>query len=191
MILENYGAGLALSLISKDKPLKILDIGPGLGYWGFMLKVLLDHEPHLTGVELNPDTIARLKRLHLYDLIYEDDARRLGEWFEKKYDTAILSHFIEHIPKRDGIALLKSLSLICDQIIVLCPEGDTKTKSTIDIEGSAHVSAWTMRDFEKLSFRTRHIRYSIRAGRVVTYFEKIYFKLKGLKRGGVLVAWWG
>ena len=191
MSAHRHGADLALSKIPNCAPLKILEIGPGLGYWGFKLKSTQDYEPHITGVELDPEYIERLNRLGLYDRIWAEDATELGGWTCSTYDLGFLSHVIEHIEKLKAITLIKELQKMTNQIILIVPEGNSIAEGDDpDRLGGPHVSQWRQRDLSRLGFKSQLVKYSDRAGRVVGYFETAYFWLKGMDRGGDMVAWW-
>lgn len=188
---EHVGAEIVMNLINDEKALNVLDIGSGFGFWGYMLKAQMDHEPTVTGVEKNPQCYERLERLGLYDVLYLGDATTIPDrpyWKNRDYDLAILSHVVEHMEKEKANTLLLYLKRLCDQIIVICPEGDTLCDH--ETPEFAHISTWTTEDFKKLGMNVRQVAYSHIAGRVVSFFERFYFKLKGLPRGGVLVAWW-
>jgi hypothetical protein len=190
MMYEHAGAERVMGLIPTDRALSVLDIGPGFGFWGYTLKAHLDHEPSLTGVELNPGAYERLKRLGLYDTLYLGDARTIPErkfWENSRFDLALLSHVVEHMKKTEVVSLLLYLRGTCDQVIIICPE--RAHLSEHPEPGFSHVSRWRKKDFERLGMHTLKIDYSHRAGRVVSYFERFYFWLKA-GRGGVIIAWW-
>jgi phospholipid N-methyltransferase len=188
MMYNHIGVGIVMDLIEKEPPLSVLDIGPGFGFWGYMVKAYLDLEPYITGVEINPNCVSRLKRLNLYDRIWTGDASDLGEWSKDNYDLAVLSHVIEHLETDEAIQLIAHLKTITHKIIIICPEGDALVQH--EQPGYSHLSQWTASDFRELGFKARSVAFSHRAGRVVSLFERLYFKLKGLKRGGVVIAHW-
>lgn len=188
MMLEHHGLSVAFNTIPTDKPLKILDIGAGYGFWGFILKSMLKHEPTITAIEISSSHVDRLKRLNFYEKIIEGDATEIDFSKMDNYDVALLSHVVEHIEKEKAIHLLKSLMKTCEQIIILCPEGNAL--SEIGINGASHLSIWIERDLQRLGFTTQHIRFSHRAGRAAVLFEKVWFWLRRIKRGGVITAWW-
>ncbi len=190
MMCDRVSVGIVMNMINNEKPLNVLDIGAGYGFWGYILKAHLDHEPTVTGIEINPDNYARLERLNLYDHLIECDASIIPNywiWSTKSYDLAILSHVVEHMEKERALKLLSHLKHQCDQVIVICPEGDALCVG--GEFGSSHISKWTAEDFRGIGMSVRRLALSHRAGRVVSCFERFYFKLKGLTRGGVLIAW--
>ena len=188
MMYDHLGVGIVLDLIPTDIPLKVLDIGSGYGYWGYILKAYLEYEPTIWGIEVNPKCIRRLKRLGIYDFIIEGNANSHDLWAINNYNLAILSHFVEHIKKKEALDLISILKTKCDQIIIVCPEGDAICEN--DEIGFSHLSKWTKKDFEKIGMQSLQLALSHRAGRVVSQFERLYFKLKGLTRWGILIAWW-
>lgn len=115
--------------------------------------------------------------------IFEDDS----------FDLVLMSHVIEHIEKDVSFKVIEQLRRICrSRLIIMCPEGDTlvyKGRTGSKFEHDFHLSIWRAKDFEKLGFKVKQFRFSYRAGRVVSMFERIWFWLKRNDRGGVLVAW--
>lgn len=193
IINDLLGGKEVFDLIPKDRPLKILDIGTGFGMWGYFLKVLLDNDPEIYGVEINQDRIKRLDRIMgVYKKLYEGDIRneslRDCVLRNKLIDVVLMCHVIEHLSKEDSLKLLSELRHMSHKIIVLCPDGGIEYKA--DWIGGAHLSVWKKRDFEKIGMNVKRIPYSYRAGKVVSIFERIYFSLKGIKQNGVLVAWY-
>lgn len=188
MMYDHLGVGFVLDLIPTDIPLKVLDIGSGYGYWGYILKAYLEYEPIIWGVEINPDCIKRLKRLGIYDFIIEGNANSHDLWATNNYNLAILSHVIEHIEKKEALNLISILKTKCNQIIIVCPEGDNLHEN--NEPGFSHLSKWMKKDFEKIGMQSHQLAICNKAGRVVSQFERTYFKLKGLTRWGILIAWW-
>ena len=169
---------------------RILDVGSGYGFFGWALRAHRQGTPYIVGIEINPERLKRLKEIGMYDLLLNEDVR---EWTpDEPFDLIIVSHLIEHLSKEEGIRLIEKLMKFCQgSIIVTCPEGDTRAPlDEDDPPDDEHISVWVVEDLEKLGLRTRHMSFSHRGGRATCLFERFWFWLKGLNRGGVLIGWW-
>jgi 2-polyprenyl-3-methyl-5-hydroxy-6-metoxy-1,4-benzoquinol methylase len=89
------------SIIEEITPKTVLDIGPGAGAYGKLLKnnfpeVIVDAvevwEPYLTKFQLEL----------IYDCVHVGDAREHSNY---NYDLVILGDVLEHMSKEDAIAL--------------------------------------------------------------------------------------
>lgn len=172
---------------------RVLDVGCGYGFYGWALKAYgrtgeakgFTGSPYIVGVDVNELRSLHTKKHGLYDEVYVMDITK--QIPEGHYDIVILSHVLEHIQKNLAYTLLKNLEDVSGMIVIVTPYGDATDLLVLDKD--SHVSSWTEKDLDPLGYKTRHIRFSHRAGRVVSWFEAFYFKVKGLKHGGVLVAW--
>jgi len=185
-------------LIPKNlENVKVLDLGIGFGFYGWALKAHGYHgkiheakgfigTPYIVGVEVNPERANHTKKFGLYDEVHVVDVTK--EIPEGEYGVIIVSHLIEHLSKEDAFALLRKLEAMCTGVIVIaCPYGDTTTAKARSLD--SHISAWYEKDFNDLGYKTRHMRFSHRAGRAIALFEAFWYWLRGSRRGGVLVAW--
>ena len=169
---------------------RILDVGSGFGFWGWILRAHRQGNPHITGIEINEERLQRCSEVGMYDQLLKIDVR---DWLPlEEYDLIIVSHIIEHLSKSEGKILINKMKVACKgMLIVTCPEGDTRSPlSENDPPDDEHISVWKKDDFMKMGMITRHMRFSHRSGRIVCLFERLWFWLKGLKRGGVLIGWW-
>ena len=176
---------------------KVLDLGIGFGFYGWALKAHgyqgnpyeakgFVGTPYVVGVEVNRARAEHTRKFGLYDEVHVLDVTK--ELPLNEYGVIILSHLIEHLSKEEAFALLARLEKMCTGVIVVaCPYGDTTGLEPMSHD--FHISAWVERDFEALGYKTRHLRFSHRAGRAVALFEALWYKLRGKRRGGVLVAW--
>jgi len=177
---------------------KVLDLGIGFGFYGWALKAHGYHgnpyeakgfvgTPYIVGVEVNPERAKHTEKFGLYDEVHVMDVTK--ELPEGKYGVRIVSHLIEHLSKEDALILIHKLEAMGPGVIVFaCPYGNT----TGDLEPMSldfHISSWYEKDFNDLGYKTRHLRFSHRAGRAIALFEAFWYWLRGSRRGGVLVAW--
>jgi SAM-dependent methyltransferase len=181
-------------IIPDVNGLHILDVGIGYGFWGWVVKAWKAGKCQLTGVEINDHYISRQDKLNIYDEIVPMDIRTGLTIFEdNSFDLIMMSHVIEHIEKNTAFKVIEQLKRICrGRLIILCPEGNAivyKGRKGNKFEHDYHLSMWRASDFEKLGFNIKQLRFSHSAGRMVSWFERIWFWLKRLDRGGVLAAW--
>ena len=176
---------------------KVLDLGIGFGFYGWALKAHgsqgtpdeakeFTGAPYIIGVEINQKRAAHTRKYGLYDEVHTLDVTK--ELPLDEYGVIILSHLIEHLSKAEAFTLLDRLEKMCTGVIVVaCPYGDSCGPMAKSYD--SHISAWTEKDFTPLGYKTRHMRFSHRAGRVVALFEAFWYWLRGKRRGGILVAW--
>ena len=172
----------------------ILDVGIGYGFWGWVVKAWKAGKCQLTGVEINYHYISLQDNLSIYDEIIPMDIRTGLTIFEdNSFDVIMMSHVIEHIEKKTAFKVIEQLKRICrGRLIILCPEGNAivyKGREGRKFENDYHLSMWRASDFEKIGFNVKQFRFSHSAGRMVSWFERIWFWLKRIDRGGVLAAW--
>lgn len=170
---------------------RILDLGCGRGFWGWYLRTM-DGTAHISGVDLNKDYLEMCRKTNQYDELHLEDVLSFTKEAESEfYDLIVFSHTIEHLSKENGLAIIEEIKRICrGRAIILCPEGNAIEKNGAKYIWDKHISIWRKKDFEKRGFNAEQIRYSHSLGRIITLFEIIWFKVKGLDRGGALVAWW-
>ena len=101
----------------KPNPASILDIGAGFGKYGVLLRERydirfkryerLDWKTKIDAVEIWPHYVTDLYR-YVYDNIYIYDIRAAVRLLDT-YDVVLMLEVLEHLPKSDGITLLKAL----------------------------------------------------------------------------------
>ena len=160
---------------------KVLDLGIGCGFYGWALKAHgsqgnpdeakeFTGTPYIVGVEVNKARADHTRKYGLYDEVHVLDVTK--ELPLDEYGVIIMSHLIEHLYKEQALTLLARLEAMCTGVIVIaCPYGDScgPEKKSDD----SHVSAWTENDFTPLGYKTRHMRFSHRAGRAIALFEAL------------------
>lgn len=100
----------------------VVDIGAGFGKYGVLLREHLDvrlkryrktdWRTIIDCIEIWPDYISDLHR-YIYDCVYIGDAVKISRRMPR-YDVAIVSEVLEHIPKNRGEALLDNLYKKCN-----------------------------------------------------------------------------
>lgn len=149
-------------VVRQLDPESILDVGVGFGKWGLLFREYSDiraseDEPgryprsgwkvRIEGIEGFPDYLTPVHD-YVYDRIHRGLAQEvvagLGE-----YDVVHVGDMIEHLDKRDGLALLEALLAKARRaLIVSTPKYDTHQSQLVGNELERHLSVWSKRDFE-------------------------------------------
>jgi len=114
------------------KPKKLIDIGIGLGTYGFMLRQYLDiskEELSKKNWQTRIDGIEIFKKYKnpIWDYYYNKvEIANIKKHKIKKnyYDLALMNDVIEHFKKRDALNLLNKLLKKIKTIIITTPAGD-------------------------------------------------------------------
>ena len=61
-------------LLKSRRPVSVLDVGCGLGYWGLILKSYLE-VPHIVGIDIDGSKVEFARRLGIYNELYTSDVR--------------------------------------------------------------------------------------------------------------------
>jgi len=144
------------------KPTSILEVGSGIGKWGFLCRDRLEFlegrydkeswRTRIYGIELfagyrNPIWD------YCYDSVWIGDALDLIDK-APSVDVALMADVLEHIPKNRGEMLLSKLEQKAQYLLVSTPvtffagEGDDSSP------GAGHVSFWGRKDFSRYWYVT-------------------------------------
>jgi len=108
----------AASVVHKLQPKSVLDIGPGEGIYGKIVRKYSPTTEKLVGVEIWAPYIEQFKLLEFYDEVLVCDARIYPDF---KYDLVILGDVLEHMTKEEAIALWKKVSKQAKYAIISVP----------------------------------------------------------------------
>ncbi|HLZ77094.1 class I SAM-dependent methyltransferase [Phenylobacterium sp.] len=145
------------ALIARMKPASVLDIGPGAGKYGRMIKALREGGAEigsLTAVEIDASYVERFKLGEVYDDIQLADASAMpdvdpdGHW-----DLVILGDVLEHFRKSRGADLIDYLYYRTKYIIVVVPI-DFIQGAWEGHHAEAHISTWYASDFSRYKAAT-------------------------------------
>ena len=141
-------------IISLIKPKKFLDIGPGAGKYGKILKNILNFDNfncHLTAVEYDINYIKEYNLQDIYHNVINMDARDLLSISHNiDADLCIIGDMIEHLPKSDGIDLINYLLYRIKTILLIIPQ-DLYQDEWQGHSQEAHVSNWYPSDFSEFN----------------------------------------
>lgn len=88
----------------------IVDIGPGKGKYGRMLR-RVQPRTKLIGIELDAGDVEQYKLRELYDEVWVSDAADLMNDPDRTFDAVIIGDCIEHMRKASGLICSISLSI--------------------------------------------------------------------------------
>lgn len=133
--------------------LSILDVGCGIGEWGFLIRVKKTGVPRIIGVDIWRPHLKRLSPLMVYNGLITANASHLP--FTKKcIDISLACEILEHLHKKTGCLLLKELERITKKmIIVTTPIKYPQEASSNPYE--RHVSEWAPREYAQSGFNTK------------------------------------
>lgn len=130
-----------VALVEQTHPKTVLDVGPGRGKFGMLLREYCPTLDYIAAVEAwQPYVTERLRCV--YDYIYVHDVRDLPDDVLAAFDVVLMSEVIEHLPKEDGLALLDRIP---GHIVITTP---VEFFPSVDYPPTEkHVSHWSLEDF--------------------------------------------
>ena len=147
-----------LQVITARRPRAVLDAGIGFGLWGHLLRQYLDvwsgrirpdqWTTRIDGIEIDPARVQPHAR-HLYSNIFIGDICEIVPQCaaETTYDIILFGDVLEHLPKDDALALLKTATQLAgDLIVIRLPLGDGWRKEGRE-PPDHHRSQWAPNDF--------------------------------------------
>jgi len=196
-----WEANLILNILPNDFN-SVLDIGCGLGYWGFMLRTRIDRDFNLIGLDCYEPYIKTLKKMNIYDDLILLDLEEISElpFCDNCFDVSMSFHVIEHLKKNTGYMLINEIKRISKRkAIISCPSGDRLTvgkrlNDMIKEKKKPHVSCWDKKDFTENNFNvkvfdTKKTRKAIWLSWYLFYlFRLIKFRRKPKEMLKIMVA---
>jgi hypothetical protein len=144
---------------TMTRPARVLDIGPGAGKYGRIMREIDRKTATLTSltcVEIDKKRVIEAFSLEkIYDKVINEDAAKLIRNIpEITGDVAIMGDVIEHLTKSEGRDLLEFLQYRFKHVILVIPV-DYLSLSWIGPDGTnhaqeAHVSIWLPSDFSSM-----------------------------------------
>ena len=94
---------------------------------------------------------SRKKSLH--DKYVLGDVRRMP-FEDKSFDVVVSVEVLEHMPKKDGLKMLKEMERVARRIVLTTPNGFLPTYPRVDDNpDEAHLCGWSVSELESLGFR--------------------------------------
>jgi SAM-dependent methyltransferase len=153
-----YPTTLIQEKVEKVAPRSVLDVGIGLGKWGYLLREQLDWN----ALRIQRETWqARIVGIEVYSYesplhswVYDEVIRaNVLDVLDRAagFDLVLLSDVIEHIDKAEGNELLRILAKQNRNVIVSTPIEFIPQQAQVNTHEN-HVSHWTMADFDPFVF---------------------------------------
>ena len=145
-----------------------VDLGCGEGkYW------LKKYTKYLVGVDHRWKDLIVAKHYHGYNEVFTMDMRNFQ--IPAQCDSVLMIQSIEHIPKEDGLKLIKSFG---NRFILI-----TTPSKFFPIARNGHVSLWTVNDFQQLGFEVATFGGDSRYGKTIIAVRWLKWRwLKWMKR---------
>jgi len=117
----------------------VLDVGCGKAP---TMKLL--GAPHSTGIEAYRPDFEEAQRRKLHDRVVLGDIRNLSQYFApKQFDACVALDVIEHLPKDDGLKLIKDMERIAKKrVVFFTPNGFLPQRHATDDDLQVHLSGW-------------------------------------------------
>lgn len=129
-----------------------LDIGPGAGKYGKMIKEIIP-EAKVACIEAENKYIEQFDLNSIYDIVHHSKAEY---FFDDKpdftTDIVIIGDCIEHLKKSDGLDLINYLAYRCRYILIIFPSKYIQYTSNGSIF-EAHLSVWNKHDFINFDYK--------------------------------------
>lgn len=132
-------APAVIHMVWETKAKRILDVGPGRGKYGLLIREYVGDPERLDAVELEPTYITP-RLTAIYDNVFLGD---VCDYVTYPYDLVLMLDVIEHIEKPKALALLDRLEC---QVIISTPMEFFENPSDLP-DSERHVSHWTSTDF--------------------------------------------
>lgn len=131
----------------KPSPTRFLDIGPGAGKYGAIIRKQFLAKAIIDAVEIEKTYIAEYSLKNLYDKVENMDAARIPDYPDRwDYDVCIMGDVIEHLRKSDGIDLVNFMLYCCSWLWVVYPENMIQGRQ--EKKSEVHRSLWSIDDFD-------------------------------------------
>lgn len=144
-------------LIQRMRPDSVLDIGPGAGKYGMILKRMRESgQPigSIAAVEIDESYIDRFQLREIYDSVTAGDASLLPDVGpDAEWDLVILGDVLEHMRKSRGTDLIEYLYYRTKYIVLVIPI-DYIQGAVDGHAAEAHISTWYAADFDRYKAST-------------------------------------
>lgn len=160
-----------MGYIENEKPKSVLDVGVGMGQYGFLMRTNLEHfnlyelngavarkrdksEWLITidGIEGYPDYFTPVHE-YSYNTLFEGDALDiLPTMQDDTYDLVIAIDILEHLDKEQGFTFLKLMRLKCSGSVIVSTPKDFIEQHIEANPFENHRSHWTEADLASAGY---------------------------------------
>lgn len=137
-------------MVERTGAHKVLDVGPGHGKYGVLLREYA-HVELVDAVEMWEPYVAEFGLEGIYNHVFRGDACNLPDAVLAAYDCVFLGDVIEHIDKERALALLERIP----GWVVICTPVDYYAQPH-EVPTEHHVSHWTTEDWQAMPRLNQH-----------------------------------
>lgn len=137
-----------VNLVAQAPHRSVLDVGPGYGKFGLLLREMLNDKPaQLDAIEVHGPYVDEFRWLRcIYDDVIVGDIVDADSTWLDQYDVVLMSDVLEHI-KRD--AAIELLQRIRGRVVISTPRDYFDTGPGLP-HSEAHVSHWPQEEIESV-----------------------------------------
>jgi SAM-dependent methyltransferase len=144
-----------VSWIIDRRSKTILDVGCGQGYPMKLIKKV--RNLRATGMDLFDKYLKEAKRSGIYEEIVKGDVTKL-KIKNNSYDTVMSLQVIEHVTKKDGLAMMRRMEEIAKyQVIIATPYHFFEHPDMDGNKLQRHLSHWSDEDFKRRGYVVHHV----------------------------------
>jgi len=128
----------------------VLDVGCGSAPTLRQLEV-----PHCVGLDGYRPDFEKARSLNTQDELIFGDVRELTTLFKPgQFDACIAMDVIEHMPKEDGLKLMRDMELIAKKkVVFFTPNGFLPQRQSADSDLQAHFSGWEAEEMKSHGYK--------------------------------------
>jgi len=176
-------------LLKSLRPVSVLDVGCGLGYWGPILKSYLE-VPHIVGIDIGGSKVEFVRGLGVYNELYTSDVR--GFDYPKAFDVVLAIESVHSILDAGLLDRLESLARR-GRLVVLALPNLPKSIAIADLIKRGYVTyRYLLRGFLLVRVdRAEVYTHPTRLWRVVGLLVRLLhpiLRFAGLLRRGYILA---
>lgn len=135
----------------------VLDVGCGNGA---LMEILnSDNKWELDGIDIYEPDVIRARTNGVYRRVVVGDVMKLKRFVKKKYDVVFCSQVLEHLKKKESLKLMEEIEGLGRKVVLTTPRHLLEKHDPYPEEGpnpyQAHLSAWTIGDYETKGYKVR------------------------------------
>lgn len=156
---ESWAIPWVLEICCHLAPRSVLDVGVGMGEYGFLLRQKIDigngaldpeaWQMQIDGIEIFPKYANPLWDYY-YDRVTLGDCRKILPTLTSRYDLILLNDIIEHFSRSEALELLNHVQGLGASVLVTTPLGEYPQGPEYGNPAESHYSTWYPADFERL-----------------------------------------
>lgn len=160
-----HNAPMICRMVRETGARTVLDVGPGHGKYGVLLREYAGVEV-VDAVEMWEPYVEEFNLRGIYDEVLVSDVLDLPEEFFADYDAVLTVSSIEHMPKEPAIEWLRRIP---GHVVIVTPRDWMQEDHPVPTE--RHQSLWTVQDF-RTRFPRRAQKVQVERGAVIAHLGR-------------------